>query len=37
MRRLREVGEMRLLKNVIQFPSGLELPGTTHPFTQKNW
>ena len=37
MRHLREVGEMRLVAIVIQFPSGLENPPITHPFAQINW
>jgi len=36
-RRLREVGEMRLVTNVIQLPSGLGTPGTIHPFAQMSW
>ena len=36
MRRLREVGEMRLATIVIQLPSGSGY-GATHPFVQMNW
>ena len=36
-RHLREVGEMRLVRNDIQLPSGLGTPRTIHPFTQMSW
>ena len=35
-RRLREVGEMRLVATVIQPPSGLVYPGAIHPVPQMN-
>jgi len=37
MRHLREVGEIRFVAIVIQSPSGLGNPGTTHPLAQRIW
>jgi len=37
MKHPREVGEMRLVRIVIQLPSGSGNPGDAHPFDQINW
>jgi len=36
-RHVREVGEMRLVANDIQLPSGLGTPTTIHPVAQMSW
>ena len=37
MEHLREVGEIRLVANDVQLPSGLEYPGMNQPCPKMNW